>query len=149
MGLHVKLATYAAVVVNYQIVYSKGIELFTTCQTRRTSTNDSHLRFIYFNFTWKLCTDFGNLVDTGIDMVHLFDVINQCDADSFNLPINNHFACATLADTAIEAAIATINTMAVDWETGLMQGGGNGVALAPMHLLTVIDEFHYLALRDI
>ena len=68
---------------------------------------------------------------------------------ALSCPINNHFACATLADTAIEAAIATINTMAVDWETGLMQGGGNGVALAPMHLLTVIDEFHYLALRDI
>ena len=72
--------------------------------------------------------------------------VGKCTLDD---TVHQHLAGAALADAAFEGTFTTVNAVAVDGETGLMQGGGNGVALVARHLLSVKGKNNFFRFRNV
>jgi len=72
------------------------------------------------------------------NLLHLLHAIDEGDANAFHHAIDEHFAGAALANAAVHAALAALQTVTVDGEPRLVQGRRDGVALRGFHLLTLV-----------
>ena len=149
VGLHIELSANPSVVVNHDIIYAEGIQLLATCQASRTRTNDGHLCLIHLHLTRLLWAHIRYLAHTRFDVAHLLHAVHQRHTDAAHLAVDQHLARTALADAAVQTAVAPVEAVAVHRETSLMQGGCNRVTLASLHLLTIVNKLHHLALRDV
>ena len=149
VGLHVELATDAAVVINDEVGDAEGVQLLAASQSCGAGTDDCYLGLVDFHLALLGFLGLGEDMDTAVHMAHLFHSIDKGDANASHLPVDNHFTGAALADAAVKTAVAAVDAVAVHGEPGLVESGGNGVALAALHLLSVIKKFNNLALRDV
>lgn len=149
VGLHIELAADAGVIVNHQIVDTESVELLAAGEAGGAGTNNGHLGFVNLHIARLLGNDVGNFVDGRLYVVHFMYTIDKRNTNTAYLAVDHHFASSTLADAAVEAAVATLNAVAVDGETCLVESGGNGVAFATLDWLTIINEFYNLALRNV
>ena len=149
MRLHIELTTYLAIVVNHDVVDAKGIQLLTAGKTGRTGTDDGHLRLVDLHLTRLLRAHLGHCHLAVAHQAHLLHAVYLGDADATHLAIDQHLTRTTLADAAVQAAVAAVKAVTVNGIACLVQGGGNGIALAAQHLVSFIHKFHHLALRDV
>ncbi len=113
------------------------VELFAAGEAGRTRTDDSNLGLI--DLRGCTVTFAGGLGQVVVgDLLHLLHAIHEGDADALHHAVHKHFAGTALADTAVHAALAALQTVTVDGETCLMQGCRDGVTLRSLHLLTLV-----------
>ena len=149
VGLHVELSSDAGIVVDHDVADAEGVQLFAAGQTCGTRTDDGHLGLVNLNLTWELFLGFGKDIGLVVDGTHFLHAVDEGDADTADLAVDEHFTGAALADAAVEASVATVERVAVDGITGLVKGGGDGLAPLTFHGLAFILEFHKVFLRDI
>ena len=90
-----------------------------------------------------------NVAPAGVDVPHLLDAVDQRDADAAHLSVDQHFAGTAFADAAVEASVATVETVAVNGKTGLVKGGGDGIAFRGFNFLTFILKTRHLPLGNV
>ena len=142
MCLHVKLTTDISIVINDYIADSECVELFAASQTCRAGANNGDLGFIHLYLAWMLFLGIWKHVSLVVDRFHFLHSINQGYADTTNLAVDKHLAGTALSDTAVQASVTSVKTMAVNRITSLMQRGSNSVALLTHHFLTVINKLY-------
>ena len=147
VSLHVELATDTGVVVDDEIVDAEGVELFAAGEACGAGTDDGDLGLVDFDFARLRVVDRGQVFF--VQLTDFVDIVDRCDADATDAAVDEHLACAALADAALEAAGATVDAVAVDRKTGLMEGGGDGVAFATLDFTAVEDKFDDIGLRDV
>jgi hypothetical protein len=91
----------------------------------------------------------GKHIGLVVDGAHFLDAVDKGDADTADLAVDQHLAGAALADAAVEASVATVERVAVDGISGLVKGGGDGLAALTFNGLAFILEFHKVFLRDV
>lgn len=77
------------------------------------------------------------------------DIVYRRDAYATNATVDEHFAGATLANTAFETAGFAVDAVAVDRESCLVKGRGDSVATTALNLLSVKEEFDHFGLRNV
>ena len=65
------------------------------------------------------------------------------------MAVDQHFAGAALAYAALHRALAVLQAVMVDRESGLVKGGGDGLAFLAGDLLALIDKFVEILLGDL
>ena len=149
VGLHVELTTDVGVVVHDDVADAEGVELLTAGETCGTGTDDGDLGLVDFHLAGLLLLGLGKDGVLLVDAAHFLDAIDFGDADTADLAIDQHLAGTAFADTAVEASVAAVERVAVDGITGLVKGGGDGLAALTFDGLAFILEFHKVFLRDV
>ena len=127
--LHPELAADGAVVVDDEVVHPGFPELLADGQAGRARADDGDRGFI------NLLGRIGgrrrfHVVETVFPgAVHLLHAVHLGDADPADMAVHDHLAGAALADAALHGAVAVFQTMVMDGKSGLMQRGGDGLAL--------------------
>ena len=148
MGLHGELSADAVVVVDDDVGDAELVELFAAGEAGGTRADDGDLGLI--DLRGSAVAFAGSLGQVVVgDFLHFLHAIHEGDANAFHHAIHEHFAGAAFADTAVHAALAALQTVTVDGETCLMQGGSDGVTLRSLHLLTLVFKGRNLPFGDV
>ena len=140
--LHVKLTADTSVVVNHDIADAKFIKLFAASETCRTGTDDGDLCLVDLHLAWLQFFSLWKHVSLVVDRLHFLHSVDQSDADTADLAVDKHLAGAALSDAAVKASVATVEAMAMNRKTSLMQSGSDGVAFLANHFLSVINKLY-------
>ena len=149
VGLHVELTADVGVVIDHDIADAEGVELLAAGQSRRTSADDGNLGLVNFHLSGLLLLGFGKDVGFLVDAAHFLHAIDFGDADTAHDTVYEHLTGTALADAAVEASVAAVERVAVDGITGLVKGGGDGLAPLTFNGLAFIFELHKVFLRDV
>ena len=147
VGLHVELTADAAVVVNHKVGDSKLVQLFTAGQTGRSCPDDGDRGLVNADFPLRIIRAFGLVVFRYF--AHFVYIIHFCDADAAHFAVNQHFAGTALADAAFQTAVASVKAVAVHRVSGLMQGGGDGIAFFRFYFLSFKQKFDGFLFRNL
>ena len=147
VGLHVELAAHALVVVDDDVADTLFVEHLAAGQSRRTGTDDDDLGLVNL---LGLLFRFGALREVVLgNLLHLLHTVHRGDAYSLDDAVHQHLAGTALADAALEGALASVDAVAVDGKTSLVQGCSNGVALVSRHLLSVKGKNDFFRFRNV
>ncbi len=147
--LHVELTTDVGVVVDDDVADAEGVELLAAGETCGTGTDDGDLGLVDLHLAGLLLLGLGKDGVLLVDAAHFLDAIDFGDADTADFAIDQHLAGTALTDAAVEASVAAVERVAVDGITGLVKGGGYGLAALTFDGLAFILEFHKVFLRDV
>jgi hypothetical protein len=139
MCLHEELSTDAVIAVNDNVGYIVFFQLLPGGQAGRACSDNRDFGpedLCGFVFEERARGRFM----VARYFVYLFYAIYLCDADSFDLAVDEHFAGAAFADSAFKASISVFEAVAMDGETGLVESGGDREALLADDFFSLVFE---------
>ena len=145
--LHPELAADGVVVVDHEVIDPRLAELLADGEAGRTRADDGDGGLVHpLRRPGIRGHDLGEAVGPGA--VHLFHAVHLGDADAADVAVHDHFARAALADAALHRAVAVLQAVVVDGESGLVQGGGDGLALLSGDGMSFKDKRMQILLRN-
>lgn len=77
------------------------------------------------------------------------NIVDRGNADTADATVDEHLASAAFANTALQATWFAVEAVTMDRETGLMQGGSNGVAPTSLYSVTIKKKLDNFRLRNV
>ena len=149
MGLHQELTTNFTVIVNYEVLDSGFVKLFTYCKPGRSCSNNCNSRFPYF-YLFSVTLNQKSILRKirFVNSFYIFDLIHLGYANASNFSVNQHFACTTFSNAALHCALSVLKTVFVNNFSGLMQCCRNRKPSLTVYFLPFEDEFHSILRRN-
>ena len=147
--LHKKLTTNLAIVINYKILNSGFVKLFTNCKSCGTCSNNCNGCFSDFYLFSVTLYKKSLLRKVGfVNSIYIFDLIYLCNTNTPDLAVNQHFAGATFSYSALHGALSVLKTVLVNYFSGLMQRSCYCKPFLTGNFLTLEDELYSILRRD-